>query len=235
MSKIPTSSVFEDNVDQLDKNKTPEPFDIDGHLINIRNYHHYHYRRQGTKKWYILLILDTSGSIGKANFDLMTATLSTLVPLFCGSTKFGVMTYGDKIQRDICFNCNQADRGKLFAAISSISYRDGPKTRSGDAIRCACDKILQRTCGYYDEDNALIDVIFLTDGRYNSGENICTATKCLNQFGGKASVVSIGIGDNINLDELECIKGDNAATSHIFDVENLAGLVNLQKETPNRQ
>lgn len=214
---------------QLDENSTPEVFDIEGHLTDIRNRNYHRYKRGETKKRYVLLMLDTSGSIGKKNFELMTDTLSKLVPLFCGYTKFGIMTFGDKIQRDICFNCNQDDRRKLMATISSISYRHGPSTRSGDAIRCACNKILQRTCGYYDEDNALIDVIFITDGHSNSGENVCTATRCFNNFDGKVGVVSIGVGDNVDFDELECIKGDNAAISHIFDVGNLAGLVKLQQ------
>jgi len=46
----PASLVFEDSTNQLDENKSPEPFDIDGHLIKIRNYRHYRYRRNGEKK-----------------------------------------------------------------------------------------------------------------------------------------------------------------------------------------
>ena len=41
------------------------------------------------------------------------------------------------------------------------------------------------------------------------------------------NVISIGVGNKIDYDELECIEGDNGASSHIFDVKDLAGLKDL--------
>ena len=67
-------------------------------------------------------------------------------------------------------------------------------------------------------------MIFLTDAHSNRGEDPCTAAEC---FAAGVNVISIGVGNKIDYDELECIEGDNGASSHIFDVEDLSGLKDL--------
>ena len=151
----------------MDNYSVPNPFDFDGHLSAITT--HRNKRQANSKKRYVLFILDSSGSIGSAQFTLMKEVLSNLLPLFCGNALFGVMSYGAKLERDICFNCDQIDRFKLQQALRSIKYHYGSSTRSGDAIRCACDYMLSRSCGYFNELNSITDVIFLTDGHSNSG------------------------------------------------------------------
>ena len=86
--------------------------------------------------------------------------------------------------------------------------------------------MLSRSCGYYNEENSITDVVFLTDGQSNHGENVCTAANCIPQ---NVNVISIGVGNRIDYDELECIEGDNGAGSHIFDVNDLEGLKRLQE------
>ena len=206
----------------MDDYSVPNPFDFDGHLSAITT--HRNKRQANSKKRYVLFILDSSRSIGSAQFTLMKEVLSDLLPLFCGNALFGVMSYGAKLERDICFNCDQTDRGKLYQALRSIKYHKGGFTRSGDAIRCACDYMLSRSCGYFNEPNSITDVIFLTDGHSNRGENVCSATNCIADG---VNVISIGVGNKIDYDELECIEGDNGASSHIFDVKDLAGLKDL--------
>ena len=176
---------------------------------------------------YILFILDSSGSIGRSQFNTIKEVLSNLLPLFCGYIKFGVMSYGAIIERDICFDCDQSDRHKVMQALQSIEYHSSSSTRSGDAIRCACDFMLSRRCGYRNKPHPITDVIFLTDGHFNQGEDPCIAAEC---FPNAVNVISIGIGNNIDYDELECIKGDNAPSHHIFDVKDIAGLKELQIE-----
>ena len=171
------------------------------------------------------IILDSSGSVTSPQFTIMKQVLSSLLPLFCGNATFGVMNYGAKLERDICFDCDQTNRLNLQKALLSIKYHKGRYTRSGDAIRCACDEMLSRSCGYYNEPNSITDVIFRTDGHSNYGENVCTATNC---FADGVNVISIGIGSKIDYDELACIEGDNGGIPHIFDVKDLAGLQMLQ-------
>ena len=234
---LTVSEYMPHEVFQMDNNDTPQDFDLEGHLATIRRSRH---KRQIGNKRYVLLILDSSGSITAASFNSTVKILSNLAPLFCGNALFAVMTYDSIIEQHMCFeSCDQLDRikgsliagHKLWKAISCIPYRNGPSTRSGDAIRCACDNMLHHTCGFENEPNSVIDVIFLTDGRSNMGENVCSATKCLNRFSKKrVNVVTIGIGSFIDYTELDCIKGDLGASSHIFDVTNIAGLEVLQEE-----
>ena len=135
----------------MDDNSVPNPFDFDGHLSAIKR--NRNKRGTSSKKRYVLFILDSSGSVTSPEFTRMKQALSSLLPLFCGNAIFGVMSYGAKLERDICFDCNQKDRIKLQRALLSIIYHNGPYTRSGDAIRCACDYMLSRKCGYYNEPN----------------------------------------------------------------------------------
>ena len=207
----------------MDDYSVPNSFDYDGHLSAITT--HYNKRQASSKKRYVLLILDSSGSITSPQFTLMKEVLSKLLPLFCGNVVFGVMSYGAKLQRDICFSCDQSDRIKFQQALRSIKFHYGHVTRSGDAIRCACDYMLSKNCGYFNEPNSITDVIFLTDGHSNYGENVCTAANCIPDG---VNVISVGVGNKIDYDELECIEGDNGASSHIFNVNDLAGLKQLQ-------
>ena len=206
----------------MDDYSVPNPFDFDMHLSAITTNHHK--RQIDVNKRYVLFILDSSGSIGSSQFTTMKNVLSDLLPLFCGNAVFGVMSYGAKLERNICFDCKQSDRAKLQRALHSIKYHRGSSTRSGDAIQCACKYMLSNRCGYYNEPDAITDVIFLTDGHSNRGVDVCTAADC---FAHGVNVISIGIGNNIDYDELECIEGDNGAASHIFDVKDLEGLKQL--------
>ena len=200
-------------------------FDLDGHLAAITS--HRSKRSANSRRRYVLFILDSSGSIGSSEFTTMKEVLTNLLPLFCGNTLFGVMSYGSRLERDICFNCDQTDRIKLYQALRSVVFHNGGTTRSGDAIQCACDYMLSRSCGYFNEPNSITDVIFLTDGQSNSGADVCVATNCIADG---VNVVSIGVGDRINYDELECIEGNNGAPGHIFDVSDITGLQTLQEE-----
>ena len=152
----------------MDDYSVPNLFDYDGRLSAITT--HYNKRQASIKKRYVLFILDSSGSITSPRFTMMKEALSNLLPLFCGNVTFGVMSYGAKLQRDICFSCDQSDRYKFLQALRSIKFHNGGSTRSGDAIRCACDYMLSRKCGYFNEPNSITDVIFLTDGQSNRGE-----------------------------------------------------------------
>ena len=208
----------------LDDNTFPYPFDFNGHLSAITT--HRNKRSANSRRRYVLFILDSSLSISNYRFTMLKQVLSELIPLFCGNTVFGVMSYGSRIERNICFDCDQGSREDLRQAVLSIPFHGG-ETRSGDAIRCACDYMLSRSCGYFNEPNSITDVIFITDGHSNRGEDVCTAASCIPHG---VNVISIGIGNTIDYDELECIEGDNGGLpGHIFDVVDFAGLQALQQ------
>ena len=136
--------------------------------------------------------------------------LGDLSPLFCGA-KLAVMTYSSNVYREICFNCKQGNPLKIRDTIRSLTYHGGG-TASGDAVRCACDYMFNSPCGFPRNSRGnqpLVDVLFLTDGHSNIGEDVCKATKCLNSID-NINVFPIGIGSNYNFDELHCIRGSNS-------------------------
>ena len=150
-------------------------------------------------------MLDTSGSIGPADFQRMTANLSELVALMCKPVRIAAMTFNHEYKVEFCFNCfdNTCGGRRLMKdATSNITYRGG-LTYSAGAARCACDFLLTPSCGI-DPRASCIDVVFITDGRSNDPvRDVCTEIKCLhNRFG--VNTYAIGIRNYIQ-SELDCI------------------------------
>ena len=190
------------------------------------------YRRQQDSSCYpdgiqhILFVLDASGSVGEANFNMMTTTLSRLVTLFCSPIKIAVMSFDHEYFVEFCFNCFEntcAGRQSTASAIGNINYYHGDGTRythTGGAAQCVCDVILTPSCGLDLAANC-IDVVFITDGRSNDpNRDVCTDILCLhNRFG--VNTFAIGIG-NADQSELECItEGDDGPGGfHLFDFDS---------------
>ena len=208
----------------------PEPLPVDPipfHLIKHGT--RYRYRRQssdvncqpdGTR--HVLFILDTSGSIGRTDFNRMTSALSTLVHHFCRPTKFAVMTFSHEHFIEFCFNCFNNDcngRDDARDAMRNVRYRGG-MTHTGEATQCACDSLLTSRCAFPDMTSfngpgaVCLDVIYITDGHSNGPQNVCEKVQCLYDFElderGNANnlfhlnVFAIGI-DNYDITELNCI------------------------------
>ena len=202
----------------------PEPLHINPIPFNVFE-HGARYRRQNTNchpdgTQHILFILDTSGSIGRNEFNRVTAALSTLMTLFCKPIKVAVMTFNHEYYVEFCFNCfDNTCSGRLDAgtAIRSINYRGG-WTHTGGAAKCVCDFMLTQACGVDPAANC-IDVVFITDGQSNDpNRNVCDDIRCLhNRFG--VNTYAIGITNNVDQDELECIV-DNAVGPGQFHLFN---------------
>ena len=234
----------------IDNSVIPEPFDLK-YYLNAAQAHHRRRRMSSKNRCtsndrYLLFMLDTSGSIGSAAFTRMTTSLSELVFYFCGNTKIAAMTFGSHIYHEFCFNCEDINReDKIEEAIKNIQYYGG-LTRTGEALKCACDNILTIPCGLpnrkqYRTCPAPIDVVMITDGRSNGNMDTCEEAKCLHDHPFyDISTFAIGIGDNINEDELDCIEDvDNGNLGHIFfdvdsfdELEKLIGTVIKYLSTP---
>ena len=192
----------------------PEPFDVEEHLSVVKASRQK--RLTVNQDRYVLFIIDASGSIGTSRYRDAVNVMGDLSPLFCGA-KLAVMTYSTDVYREICFNCRQNNPLTIRNTIRSLTYR-GKLTASGDAVKCACDYMFSSTCGFTQNtrDNApLVDVLFLTDGKSNTGENVCTATQCLNSIP-NINVFPIGIGSNNDFNELACIRGSNGGKSGVL-------------------
>ena len=222
----------------LDISIFPKPYDLNKHLDAVKP--HYHKRRMTPTcdDRYLLFMLDTSGSIGEATFTRMVSNLSKLLPLFCGNTKIAAMTFGSHIYHEFCFKCPASNKGQIQDAIKSIPYHGG-STRTGEAIKCACDNILTIPCGLpkrksYRKCPAPIDVVIITDGMSNGFLNPCDQAKCFHSHPFyDVSTFSIHIGSYYNKAELNCLKDvdDVDDADHIFfDVDNFDDLEKLFEE-----
>ena len=106
----------------------PEPLPVDPIPFNITE-HGKRYRRQDScqsaSTQYILFVLDTSGSVGEAEFNRVTSVLSELVLFFCKPVKVAVMTFDHEFFVEFCFNCfDNSCGGRVDArnAINAIQY-----------------------------------------------------------------------------------------------------------------
>ena len=222
----------------------PIPFDIMKHSTR--------YRRQnsgvncypdGTR--HVLFLLDTSGSIGPDDFNIMTSTLSNLVHYFCRRMRVAAMTFSDEHFIEFCFNCFENDcRGRDNArdAMKEIQYRGG-WTHTGQATQCACDVMLSRSCGFpniidYELgtlDAICLDVIYVTDGQSNGPQNVCQKVQCLYDLrnqGVELNVYAFGV-DNYNVDELNCITRPRHAEpilNPIFKLDSFEDFANVTNE-----
>ena len=198
----------------VDDNIIPEPFNIEEHLSVVRANRQ---KRQYTNQQrYVLFIIDASGSFGSTRYRDAVNVMGDLSPLFCGA-KLAVMTYSTNVYREICFNCRQDNQLKIREEIRSLTYHAG-LTASGDAVRCACDYMLNSQCGFPRNSRSnppLVDVLFLTDGKSNRGVDVCAATSCLNSIS-NINVFPIGIGRNNDFDELACIRGANGGNNGVL-------------------
>ena len=150
------------------------------------------------------------------------------------------MTFGSYIYQEFCFKSEVNKAENVFAkeeAIKNIPYCGG-STRTGEAVKCACDNILNVTCGLPKEDEynncpAPIDVVIITDGKSNGALNVCEEVKCFSNHSiYDISTFSIGIGNTTAANKLQCMQNlDDNDTHHIFfDIKSVDELEELFKE-----
>ena len=193
----------------------------------------------------IVFVLDTSGSIGQADFQRMTSAIGNIVPLFCDDIKLAVVSYSHNVNVEFCFDCYNlcsfeniiagtcSGQGRLAAsnAIKNIKYRDG-LTHTGVTTRCVRDYILNPSwgCGV-DTSSDCVDVIFVTDGKSNGPleyPQTCEEVNCLKnhpQWCGRVNTYAIAIGSGVNQDEINCLTRNN--DDSIYNVANFAAFEDL--------
>ena len=186
--------------------ESPLPFDWNEHASHLR------LRRAtrctaGTQN--VLFVLDSSGSIGQAQYNVMKGAIANLTSLFCKEVHFGLLTFSSQLRLEFCFNCfssNNVGRAQAAQAILTAPYQND-LTYTGAAAKCICDHLLHPRCGISVDPNCL-DVVFITDGYSNDPQlQICDEVRCLhNKYG--VNTYAIGI-KNFNKAERSCIS-DNS-------------------------
>ena len=203
-------------------------FDLYKELSHIKAHRQ---KRQGSyrRDKYVLYILDSSGSIKETNFKNLTNVTAQFSLFYCPGTKIAVMSYSSNVYRNYCFNCDQTGTYARYDTILNIPFHNR-MTASGDAIHCACNYMLNSPCGfpYTTGWNAPeLDVVFITDGSSNRGQDVCAAANCWSDFY-NINVIPIGIGNGVDYQELDCIKGSiiNGVT-HQFNLKDFNELFTL--------
>ena len=187
------------------------------------------------RKHSVVFVLDTSGSIGRESYSRMTAAVSHLVTLFCAPTQFAVMTFGDLLRLEFCFNCfdnsvpGRTDAGK---AINNTRYRHGPATRTGEAAKCVCNELLdQYKCGLWTD--SCIDIIFITDGHSNGALDVCREVQCLHNHPTRhVNTYAIGI-NNYDEREIKCLSS-YSNSEVVFGFESFDKFVGYLKNVTDR-
>ena len=180
----------------------PIPFDWNIHGS------HFRYRRQTrcsvNDTQQVLFVLDSSGSVGRQNFEDMKNATARLVPLFCKKIKTALISFSSDIKLEYCFNCFKNTWYGRAAAANTIRNAEylGGCTHTGATAKCICDDILDANCGITTTE--CLHVVFITDGRSNDpNRQLCREIECLHEKVG-ISTYAIGIG-RYNRTELECI------------------------------
>ena len=204
-----------------------KPLPVDPAPFNVTE-HGSRYRRQSqtcSGDQYILIILDTSSSIGETEFNRLTDVISDLVLFFCRPIKVAMMTFDHEYFVEFCFDCfDNTCSGRAGArnAIRSVDHTFGCSgfrfTHTGGAAKCACDFMLSPACGVTPSADC-IDVVFITDGRSNDlSSDVCSDVLCLHNGFGVTTYV-IGIANAYHI-ELECITNADPGQFNLFNFQS---------------
>ena len=208
----------------------PTPFNVVEHGARYRRQYCGHQEYQ-----HILLVLDTSGSIGQIDFDRVTAALGQLVPLFCSPIKIAAMTFDHEYFEEFCFDdydntaSGRQDAGAAVGSIPYIRPGQGSGTRwthTAGAAQCVCDYIFRdRGCGIGQAAAPYVDVVFFTDGKANDPVlDVCETVTCLHGIS-NVNTYTLAVGDSNDL-KLDCMEENDLELDeyHLFDFETIEDL-----------
>ncbi|VDI45390.1 Hypothetical predicted protein [Mytilus galloprovincialis] len=167
----------------------------------------------------VLFILDTSGSIGKANFTIMKNTAANIAGQFKISkkdTQVGVDVFSTGFRTEIKLkSLNLIQLLRYF--IKRIPYGSGG-TKTYLALDHARESSFTKKNG--DRPGIQNIALVMTDGGSDNQQRTCIAARRLRNEGEGCMIISIPIG-KINEKELECIEDD---ISLRFAAPNFAAL-----------
>lgn len=166
----------------------------------------------------VVILLDSSGSIGEENFRKQLDFVSGVVSSFQLSSgqarsgyQFSVVSFSQAVKEE--FNLNRyRTQQQLRDAIRAIPFM-GENTDTHKALEFALrDAFRSDKGGRY---GAVKIVVVITDGRSNMPTETENMANEVRKMG--AMIVSIGIGNDVDPDELRKI---SASDSNVFRVEN---------------
>ncbi|XP_062514378.1 uncharacterized protein LOC134189993 [Corticium candelabrum] len=165
----------------------------------------------------IVIVVDSSGSIGSKKFQTALQDLGRLIPYLCGlqpavitrcrSVRLALVTYGSEPR--LVFDLDHSKVNHTYQHRVQNDIVDLPRyllsldgsTATGDALQFVGDRVLQRQHGMRSYSSRTI--LLLTDGKSNRGENPVEVANTMYGNYTNLAIVALGIGDRIDYEELK--------------------------------
>jgi collagen type VI alpha len=168
----------------------------------------------------IVFVLDESGSIWGPHFTKQLEFVEHVVDTFDvrpGKTHIGVLTFGTEVR--IIFNVGEIrGESELKAAIKGIKQMRG-ETHTHEALRRTRVEMFS---GAHTRPNVPHIVIVITDGESNFPDR--TAVEAGLAHGEGLQIFAIGVGQQVNREELEAIASEPDMVFQVDDYSVLDGL-----------
>ncbi|XP_077970271.1 cuticlin-6-like [Styela clava] len=168
-----------------------------------------------------VIIMDSSGSLGNDNWELMFNFVQEFIrafPISENLTRFGMFRYNteiDELSSTRLENYDSSLDGLLYR-MNNMEY-DGRGTRTGKALQYAAEKILSSTANRPDAQDL---VILFTDGM--SQDDVMGPSERIRIMGGTIIVIAIQpVTGHLRMDQFHVIAGD---PSNIIVVGGYLGL-----------
>lgn len=163
----------------------------------------------------IYFVLDESGSVGSSNYQLMKQFVYNTVNEFdIGSdeTQVGVISYSSSATAQFYLNTYH-DKSALLTAINNLPYNGG-FTNTAAALNLLRQSGFTSANGGRPQTQAIPRVaVVITDGRSNSYSATVLAAESAHDE--DITLFAVGIGSNVNSNELTAIASDSSYVSTI--------------------
>ena len=170
--------------------------------------------------------MDESGSVGSSNYQLMKQFVYDTVNEFDigpDDTQVGVISYSSSARARFYLN-SYHDKSSLLTAINNLPYSSG-STNTAAAINLLRQSGFTSSNGGRPQSQAIPRVgVIITDGYSNSYSTTVTAAQ--NAHDSDITLFAVGIGSNVNNNELNAIASDSSYVSTItgFDSSQFEAL-----------
>ncbi|XP_078668410.1 CUB and sushi domain-containing protein 3-like [Branchiostoma floridae x Branchiostoma belcheri] len=168
--------------------------------------------------WDLILLLDSSTSLGQSNFEKVKQYAKDIVdglPLSTEATRIGLVQYSDT-PSDVVFLKDYENKMKISEAIDDLSYLGGA-TFTGEAIDHTRTISFAPSNG--NREGVPDALVVLTDGK--SSDDISFPSLSTRQKG--VNVFVIGVGEDLDRETLQGIAGDPEKVLPVPDDDALPG------------
>ncbi|KAM4600729.1 collagen alpha-6(VI) chain-like isoform 2-T2 [Polymixia lowei] len=172
----------------------------------------------------IVFIVDESGSIGAANFQLMRSFLHRIVDgLDIGPTRVrvGIVMYNDNPTAQVYLNSFN-DKKEILQFIKILPYHGGG-TKTGAALKFTRENVFVKARGSRKGSGVQQVAVVITDGE--SQDDVSIEAADLRRYG--VTIYAIGI-KNANKTQLVQM-ASYPSTKHMFSVDNFSKLKTLEQ------